>query len=274
MDPLWTTELPQPLMASKALVFDPLTDSIYVDDGWGTVYASICVRRIALESGSVIAAVRVRASVFSACLDPQEPSVLIAAGTRLIEVDRRTCAEIRCWKTGVPRHSHYSALLGRTVVMMGWMGPSLSVFDLETGRCRRKRLGSCEGLLKRRNGRVLVCCGDQGVIHEFDSTTQRVEELMRAGPFARVVYCCDADALVLSPARRSCATGSRLFLNGTAIKSESCNQRVPRIPSISRAWNHSTGSGPAPMPVRSSRQGAISCKCMRLREAAWRFVAN
>jgi hypothetical protein len=199
MHRLWTTGLPESLTASHALVFDPLTDCVYVADGWGTAYASLCLRRLSLSSGSITAAVVVRAGVFSACLDPQSPSLLVAAGARLIEVERRTCAVVRSWKTGVPKNSHHSALIGRTALLMGWLGPSLSIFDLESGHCRRTRLGSCQAMLMRKNGRVLVCSGYQGVIHEFDPVTQRVLELMQTGPFVEAAYCADADALVLAP---------------------------------------------------------------------------
>jgi hypothetical protein len=34
---------------------------------------------------------------------------------------------------------------------MTWAGPSLSIFDLESGHCKRKKVGSCQGLFRRNN---------------------------------------------------------------------------------------------------------------------------
>jgi hypothetical protein len=181
-----------------APVFDPLTNSVYLEDGWGTPFASLSLRRLALEDGSQTGALRLRAPTFSVCFVPEGASMLVASGKRLIEIDRRTWAELQRWESGIPRYAHYSALVGRHALLMSWLGPSLSIFDLTQATCSRKKIGSCSGLFVRSIGDVLVCSGKEGIISTCLPENLSVRQLTTIEPFRRAVYLDEPRLLVLA----------------------------------------------------------------------------
>ena len=198
MKPLWAIELAQSLRGSMPPVFDPLTDSVYLSDGWGTSFASLSLRRFSLEDGAQTAALRLRAPVFSVCFASEKGSVLVATGKRLVEIDRRTWAEVARWESGVPKYSHYSAIVGRHVLLMGWAGPTLSIFDLVEGSCTRRRIGSCQGMFPRSDGSVLVCSGKQGVVSTCIPGASSVQEFVKTESFLGAVHCRAGDVLILA----------------------------------------------------------------------------
>jgi len=198
MKPLWAIELGQSLRGSMSPVFDPLTDSVYLSDGWGTAFASLSLRRFSLQDGAQTAALRLRAPVFSVCFASEKGSVLVASGKRLVEIDRGTWAEVGRWESGVPKYSHYSAIVGRHALLMGWAGPTLSIFDLAEGSCIRRRIGSCQGLFSRSDGSVLVCSGKQGVVSTCTPGASRVREFAKTEPFLGAAHCSARDVLVLA----------------------------------------------------------------------------
>src|SRR4051794_22829054 len=133
MTPIWMTELPESLRGSPDPVFDAETKSVYACDGWGTAFASLSLRRLSLADGSVTGVVRVRTPVFSVSVGNSLEPLIVVTGTRIVELERATLGEVGRWDKGVPRYSHRGARLRRHAVLMSWLGPTASIFDLESG---------------------------------------------------------------------------------------------------------------------------------------------
>lgn len=197
MKPLWGIDLPHSLIGSMEPVYDELTDTVYFADGWGTSYSSLCLRRVALKDGSLAEPLRLRAPVFSVAFDPHEASMLVAAGKRLIEIDRRSWRELSRWEIGVPKHSHNSVVHARRAVLAGWAGPSIGIFDLENGACHRRKVGSCQGLFVREQGDIIVCSGKEGRLSLCEPESATVKPLADIGPFMHTTHCAAAHSLVI-----------------------------------------------------------------------------
>lgn len=195
MTPLWTTSLPESLTGSMRPVFDRATSSVYVADGWGTSYASLSLRRLSIADGAVTAAVRLRAPVFSVALGDDAEHVVGATGKRLIELRRSNLEETARWDKNVPRYAHYAARSGPYALLMGWAGPSVGIFDLRSGTCAKKKVGSCQGLRRRSDGTVLILSGKQGTISSCAPASSTLRQIARPGPFIFASFS-ETEALV------------------------------------------------------------------------------
>jgi hypothetical protein len=80
---------------------------------------------------------------------------------------------------------------------MNWRGPSLSLYDLSTGTCRRKKVGSCQGLFARKENSALICSGKEGIVSTCAVENGTVNEVAKPGPFIHAGYARDADLLIL-----------------------------------------------------------------------------
>ncbi|HTF89414.1 MAG TPA: hypothetical protein VK843_13460 [Planctomycetota bacterium] len=186
--PLWTARLPFSLFGSMTPVCDLESDSVYVSDGWGTAYASICLRKIGLRDGAQQLELRTRTDLASACLDERGDSVLAVGRKRLIEFDRRTGSERERWQKSVPQNSFHSALIGRKTFLMHGDGPTLGIYDLTRGSCERKRIGSCDGLFVDAAENLIIASGKEGLVSEYAPATGRVKQLATPGPFRAAAY--------------------------------------------------------------------------------------
>lgn len=196
MTPIWTTELPHSLTGSPAPVFDPTTDSLLVADGWGTPFASLSLRRLSLSDGKVTGTARIRSAVYSTASSPSSESILVACDKRLLELDRTTLGEIKRWDKRVPRYAHHCVRIGELAVCMSWRGPTVGLFDLGDGSCRRKTVGSCQGLYRHGDRSVLICSGKEGIVATYDTERAALTPVAVPGPFIHTAYA-DEPALLL-----------------------------------------------------------------------------
>lgn len=196
VDRLWTAETGTCLYGGMRPVFDPITNSILVSDGWGTTYTSIRVRRVDLATGKEAASVRLGNSGRCACfLD--DNTVLVATDSKLFALDRFTLKEKERWTSRVPRYTDFILPFGRSVVIMNWRGPSMNHFHLDQPKCMRRQAGSCEGLFSRGTA-ALVCSGKEGMVWSYSPSTGKLKELLSTPQFLRATYSADTDALAVA----------------------------------------------------------------------------
>jgi hypothetical protein len=141
---------------------DPITDSIYVSDGWGTPFRSLKLRRLDARTGAEISAIRLNNAVRTSCyLDDQ--MLLVALDTRLVALDRHTLTQTERWDKRVPRYTSDMISFDRTVLLMNFLGPSLNAISLDSGRISRTKVGSCAGMHVFGN-QAIICNGKEGAI--------------------------------------------------------------------------------------------------------------
>lgn len=197
MTPIWTTELPYSLTGSMVPVFDAMTGSLLVSDGWGTPFASLSLRRLSLSHGEVTGTARVRSAVFSTALSSSPESILVASGKRLLERERTTLRETRRWDKGVPQYAHHAVRIGELAVCMSSRGSTVGLFSLDDGSCRRKTVGSCQGLYRHDARSALICSGREGVVAMLDVDKVKLTTIAAPGPFIHAAYADQAAVLLL-----------------------------------------------------------------------------
>ncbi|WP_441290963.1 hypothetical protein ACSRUE_10995 [Sorangium sp. KYC3313] len=197
MTPIWTTELPYSLTGSMVPVLDAMTGSLLVSDGWGAPFASLSLRRLSLSDGEVTGAARVRSAVVSTALSPSPESILVASGKRLLELERATLREMRRWDKGVPQYAHHVVRIGELAVCMSSRGPTAGLFHLDDGSCRRKTVGSCQGLYRHDARSALICSGSEGVVAMLDAAEVTLTAIAAPGPFIHAAYADQAAVVLL-----------------------------------------------------------------------------
>lgn len=196
MTPIWTAQLPHSLIGSMTPVLDPLTGSVLISDGWNTPFASLSLRRLSLADGEVTGTARVRGAVYSTALSSSPESVLVTAGKRLLELNRSSLLEVRRWEKGVPQFAHHALRVGNVVLLMSRRGQTVSLFNLDDGSCRRKKVGSCQGLYLHEARRALICSGEEGLVTLCDPVAATLSKVAQPGPFIHAAYA-DRAAVVL-----------------------------------------------------------------------------
>lgn len=236
---LWRADLPYVL---DTPVYDPLTDSLLISDGWGTPLGALSLRRVSLSDGALEARLVVRGGVYSIALGTAGDTALAAVGNRLVEFDRRTLQERRRWDSRVPRYSQLSAFVGRNALLMNWARPTLTLYDLEGGASKRWALGGCNGMYVRPDERVIVCSG-HGLVSVCD-VTERSLVSKPESPFALSAYAPDVDLLVLGLGRPADMTQgrerllSRVLLIGPTTRNEIETPCAFETLWVSRDGNH------------------------------------
>lgn len=175
MTPIWTTELPYSLTGSMVPVFDAVTGSLLVSDGWGTPFASLSLRRLSLSGGEVTGAARVRSAVYSTALSPSPESILVASGKRLLELERTTLRETRRWDKGGPQYAHRCVRIGDLAVCMSSRGPTVGLFAAQ-----HKLPASLEAALVVHERELLIAIdtqSKQGVVSAWRIGLQRSPSL-------------------------------------------------------------------------------------------------
>lgn len=197
MTPLWTTELPYSLTGSMAPVLDATTGSLLVSDGWGTPFASLSLRRLSLSNGEVTGTAHVRSAVYSTALSTSPEAILVASGKRLLELERTPLRETRRWDKGVPQYAHHVVRIGELAVCMSSRGSTAGIFNLDDGSCRRKTVGSCQGLYRHGDRSALICSGREGVVATLDAAKATLTTIAALGPFIHAAYADQAAVVLL-----------------------------------------------------------------------------
>jgi hypothetical protein len=195
---LWQTKLEHSQLGSHRPVYEPLNDSIYITDGWGSFYSAIRLRRISLADGAETGSVLLRDAVGCVCYAPDGDSMIAVLGKRLVEVNRSSLEVIQQWSTGVPRYSFHAGMHGRSLLLMNWRGPSLTRYDLEASAGTRKRAGSCQGILPLDDHRYLVCSGNEGIVWLYSFRESSLTKLIDTPPFIRAKLMPRSSQLLIS----------------------------------------------------------------------------
>src|ERR1041384_5208486 len=105
--PLWSTTLPYSQLGSMAPVYDPITNTILVSDGWGTPYASIRLRKLDADTGQETASVRLH-NVGRCVFFLDDKTLVTALDNRLVAFDRQTLTEVARWDRRIPRYTDFA----------------------------------------------------------------------------------------------------------------------------------------------------------------------
>jgi hypothetical protein len=161
---LWTAEVQGHL--SHRINIDPSGDHLYVSDGWGVSYASLSLHSLRLTDGTEAAKVRTRHQQARTAVFRSE-TLIVAADTRIFELQRGSLNVVREWDKRIPRFADSLALEGDRLLMLNWLNPTGSIFDLGTGRVRRLDLGPGLDILAA-GPPVLVFSKQTGTFWEVD----------------------------------------------------------------------------------------------------------
>jgi hypothetical protein len=195
---VWTTRLPYNLYGGLEPHFDPLTDSIYVGDGWGTPYASIRLRRLSATTGEETGSTRLGDAGRCLTFLDDEKSLLVALDKRLLAIDRTTLAISEKWTSRVPRYANHLVAFGRTAVLMNWRGPNLNTYELDGGPASRRAVGPCSGLFRTSDRHVLVCKGEEGKIFDFDPVKRCLTKLLDPPQFIIAAFSAQTGLLAVA----------------------------------------------------------------------------
>lgn len=168
------------VMAPVADPFDPT--AFYVSDGWGSLYASMRLRKLSAETGEELASVLTRDS--TRCVHIEEDRMFAVLNKRLLELDRNDLRVRRAYKKGVPQYMDYVGFNGADkLLLMNWNGGFLNVFDLNTEKTRKKKVDTCCGIWKEDENSFLVLNGD--AILRYDLAGNALKKLADTPPCAK-----------------------------------------------------------------------------------------
>ena len=168
------------VMAPAVDPFDPSV--FYVSDGWGSLYASMRLRKLSAETGEELASVLTRDS--TRCVHIEEDRMFAVLNKRLLELDRSNLC-VRCaYKKGVPQYMDYAGFNGEDkLLLMNWNGGFLNVFDLNTEKTRKKKVDTCCGIWKENENSFLVLNGS--AVLRYDLAGNTLKKLFDTPPCTR-----------------------------------------------------------------------------------------
>jgi len=130
----WSATLPGD--ARHLLSIDPSGAHLYAGDGWGVSYASLSLRLIDMKNGTELARRRTKYQQ-PRSITYRGPDLLLATDSRLFQLSQSDLGVRRTWEHAVPRFADALELESDSLLMTNWMRPTVSIFDLTTGRSKR-----------------------------------------------------------------------------------------------------------------------------------------
>lgn len=185
---LWKKELVSSHQGVHAPVYEPQNNSIYVTDGWGASCAALRLRRLSLVDGQETASVLIRDSAWCLYLSDEFNSIFVPMGRRIMEIDRKNLKVINQWKTNVPHYRSDINMVGRTLFLMSWFRPTLSLYNLDTTKCGKKKFGPCSGIFKINSKEVIICSGKEGCVWRYSITSGEKSCILSTPQFQRTRF--------------------------------------------------------------------------------------
>ena len=202
----WTYNYKSSFRGSVTPVFDPLTNSILISDGWGSYYSGMRLRRLLIGSGQEDTSAVVRDSVCSIIFSENKESLFIALQKRILEVNRSNLEIVNSWKNHIPRNSFFISQWENNLLCMNWGGPSLSIYDLDTSDVSRKRLGSCMGVFRLSRDTFIVASGMEGFIWKISMGDNSAEKWLSLPQFHSAVFDSQSSRLITPQGKHHTAT--------------------------------------------------------------------
>jgi hypothetical protein len=180
---LWKVELQNSHLGSHRPVYEPQNHSVYVSDGWGTYYAAIRLRRLSLANGQETNSVLLRDTPNCLYFPEDQQTIIAPLGRRIVEVDRKILKVLNQWKASVPQYSKYINMSEKTLLLMNWAGPTLSLYDLNTSKCHKKKIGFCKGIFKIDEKDFLICTGKDGIVWRYSLDSGHAQKILNTPQF-------------------------------------------------------------------------------------------
>lgn len=156
---IWTVQMKNSIQSGGFAMLpqiDPFDKSVfYVSDGWPSTYSSMRFRKLSIETGEELANVLTRDG--TRCIYCDREYVYAFLDKRIIKLRRSDLEIANHYKERIPRSTDYvDSDNGEIFVLGNHHADSLSVFDLQTGRSRRKKIGGCCGIFKKESNTFLI----------------------------------------------------------------------------------------------------------------------
>ncbi|MFT3893463.1 MAG: hypothetical protein QM730_17690 [Anaerolineales bacterium] len=180
---LWKVELQNSHLGSHRPVYEPKDNSVYISDGWGAFYAAIRLHKLSLENGQETNSVLLRDTPNCLCFPKDQQTIIVALGKRIVEVDRKNLKVLNQWKVGVPQYCQYINMSEKTLLLMNWARPNLSLYDLNTSKAHKKKLGFCKGIFRIDESDFLVCTGKDGIVWRYSVDSGHLQKLLNTPQF-------------------------------------------------------------------------------------------
>jgi hypothetical protein len=186
----WTAHVPG--HDAVGINLDPRGESVFVADGWGVAYPSLALRRLALDTGEQRALVRLGNQARCLGFSRDDPSRLIGATDRMLFLlDRDTLQKKRRWREGVPSYTDTIVWNADLAFLACAGGRTVTIFDLTTGRPRKRRRVDSGVVLREYGDTVLACCGRAGTVWRLSGADGDPARLVDDLPFAAAVVVGD-----------------------------------------------------------------------------------
>jgi hypothetical protein len=165
---------------------DPEGQAAYVSDGWGVAYAALRLRKLDLATGVEMATARLGNQVRCVAFSMGQPgAVLAATDTKLFLLDRVSLAVIRRWDHRIPRYTDMMIWHDDQVLMANGRHHVLDIFDLTSGRVRRRPFGPYLRLFDK-GDYALISSGGVGKIWRLPFNSMTPIEVVATPPFMDV----------------------------------------------------------------------------------------
>ena len=152
----WTIQMKNSIGGVMLPQTDPFDKSVfYVSDGLQSTFSSMRFRKLSAETGEEQANVLTRDG--TRCIYCDQEYIYVFLNKRILKLHRSDLTMAQEYKERIPRFTDYVNSDGADTFLLGnHSADALSVFDLRTGKCHRKKIGGCCGIYKTESDTFLI----------------------------------------------------------------------------------------------------------------------
>lgn len=178
---IWTAQLPtQAWVTTGSITLVPKLNSLLVSDGWGCAFAGIRLRRLDLKTGKELCNFRPRSSINAADHD-EETKTILSNSDKKIFLLSENLEELDRWDRKVPAYMHSIMRVGNTLAMKNGRIDTVTLYDLDSMKIQRVKVGKGRPLLRESRDTFLACCGEDGKVWRFTKNDLRKPILLLEG---------------------------------------------------------------------------------------------
>jgi hypothetical protein len=178
---IWTAPLPtQAWVTTGSVTLVPKLKSLLVSDGWGCAFAGIRLRRLDLKTGKELCNFRPRSNINDADHDVETKTVLANSNKKIFLLSENM-EELDRWERNVPANMHSIVRIGNTLAMKNGRIDSVTLYDLDSTKVQRVKVGRGRLLLRESRDTLLACCGEDGKVWRFAKNDLRKPTLLLEG---------------------------------------------------------------------------------------------
>jgi hypothetical protein len=157
---------------------------VFVSDGWNVPYGALRLHRLDLATGQHRAELRTRSQSVSG-LAVDRGKLWVATDSRLLEVATRDLSIIRGYEKGLVAYTRQLIPVGGLLITADWLRPSIGIFDPDTGKTSRVKVGG-QPILCMVHDAVRAVAGFDGGLWKVDPERRRLTDLQPTPPVSAV----------------------------------------------------------------------------------------